>query len=63
MKRRYFDCLTTSHGPYCSSPQCEHCDGERSLMVREDYLRGWICPLCDSSLDEMFNETPNTRAR
>ena len=36
--------------------ECEHCDGERSLLVREDSLRGHICPPCDSSLDEMFGE-------
>jgi hypothetical protein len=40
------------------SPECEHCDGVDSPMVRQDELRGWICPVCDSALDEMFNETP-----
>jgi Zn finger protein HypA/HybF involved in hydrogenase expression len=39
-------------------PECEHCDGERGHMVREDRLRGHICPDCDSSLDEMFGEGP-----
>jgi hypothetical protein len=57
--RHYSDChqpetflgqhLRTRH-------ECEHCDGERSLLVREDALRGHICPPCDSSLDEMFSE-------
>lgn len=35
---------------------CEHCDGERSPLVREDLLRGHTCPPCDSSLDQMFEE-------
>ncbi len=35
---------------------CEHCDGERSPMTREDRLRGFVCDLCDSSLDEMFRD-------
>lgn len=54
--RRYFDSWTTSYGPYVSSPSCEHCDGERSRHVRNDHLRGWVCPPCDSSLDEMLQE-------
>ncbi len=37
---------------------CEHCDGERSSMVRFDDLRGVTCKDCDSSLDEMFEESP-----
>lgn len=37
-----------------TSPPCEHCDGERSRWVRTDPLRGQICPLCDDSLDAMF---------
>jgi hypothetical protein len=36
---------------------CEHCDCERSSLVRVDCTRGQICPDCDSSLDEMFEET------
>ena len=35
---------------------CEHCDGERSPKVRLDHLRGYVCPPCDSSLDEMLGE-------
>ncbi len=35
---------------------CEHCDGERSHKVRLDALRGYVCPSCDSSLDEMLGE-------
>ena len=54
--KQYVDSFTTSYGMLVSSPSCEHCDGERSRYVRNDHLRGWICPLCDSSLDEMFNE-------
>jgi hypothetical protein len=38
------------------SPACEHCDGERQRLVRNDHLRGWVCPPCDSSLDEMLQE-------
>lgn len=52
----YVDSWTTSYGMLVSSPSCEHCDGERSRYVRHDHLRGWICPPCDSSLDEMFGE-------
>ena len=36
---------------------CEHCDGERSHRVRLDELRGFVCPPCDSALDEMLDET------
>lgn len=54
--RTYFDSWTTSQGPYFSSPPCEHCDGERSRYVRNDSLRGWVCPPCDASLDEMFSD-------
>lgn len=54
--RRYVDSWTTPHGMLVSSPSCEHCDGERSRHVRNDHLRGWVCPLCDSALDEMLNE-------
>lgn len=36
--------------------ECEHCDGERSDQVREDRLRGYVCPPCDSALDEMLGE-------
>jgi hypothetical protein len=53
---RYIDSWTTSYGTLVSSPSCEHCDGEHSRLVREDGLRGWVCPPCDSSLDEMFEE-------
>jgi len=35
---------------------CEHCDGERSRRVRLDALRGYVCPPCDSALDEMLDE-------
>lgn len=56
-KRAYVDALTTSYGMLVSSPSCEHCDGERSQWVRHDALRGWICPLCDDSLDAMYEGT------
>ena len=43
---------------YCRDPYgppfCEHCDGERSPLVRRDSLRGWVCKACDSSLDAMY---------
>lgn len=35
---------------------CEHCDGEHSTQVRVDDLRGFVCPACDSALDEMLGE-------
>jgi hypothetical protein len=54
--RRYFDSWTTPYGSLVCSPSCEHCDGERSRLVREDHLRGWVCPPCDSALDEMLGE-------
>ena len=46
--------------PRCA---CEHCDGERSPLVRVDALRGNVCPPCDSSLDEMFGEGTFARRR
>lgn len=52
--RRYVDAWTTPHGATVSTPECEHCDGERSRYVRIDQLRGHVCPDCDSSLDEML---------
>lgn len=60
--RRYFDSLTTPYGMRVCSPSCEHCDGERSSLVRRDDLRGWVCPPCDSALDEMFEEDSFARA-
>lgn len=54
--RVYFDSRTTSYGMMVSSPACEHCDGEHQRLVRNDSLRGWVCPPCDSSLDEMLKE-------
>lgn len=36
------------------SEDCEHCDGERSRLVRRDYLRGQVCDVCDNTLDEML---------
>jgi Zn finger protein HypA/HybF involved in hydrogenase expression len=60
-RRRYVDSRkgATWMGIYLRAiPECEHCDGERGHMVREDRLRGHICPDCDSSLDEMFGEGP-----
>lgn len=54
--RRYFDAWTTPYGNSVSTLPCEHCDGERSRYVRIDYLRGHVCPACDSSLDEMLAE-------
>ena len=35
---------------------CKHCDSERSPKVRLDTLRGFVCPPCDSALDEMLME-------
>lgn len=63
MRRRYFDHLTTPRGMMVSSPCCEHCDGVDSTLVREDDLRGWVCPVCDSALDEMFSEGAYRRHR
>lgn len=65
VKRVYRDSLSEAmRSQYCRDPYgpaiCEHCDGERSHMVRQDDLRGWVCKYCDSSLDEMFGETPST---
>lgn len=57
--REYFDAWTTSYGSLVSTPSCEHCDGERSRYVRIDDLRGFVCPDCDSSLDEMLAEPDN----
>lgn len=50
---------------------CEHCDGEHQTQFqldkppapwlawgRDDYLRGYVCPKCDSALDEMTGESP-----
>lgn len=54
--RTYVDARVTPNGSNYCSPHCEHCDGERSHMVRHDQLRGWCCPPCDSALDEMLNE-------
>lgn len=57
--RRYVDCRTRKTWlglDIGSRRECEHCDGERSPLVREDHLRGNVCPPCDSSLDEMFGE-------
>ena len=39
---------------------CEHCDGERSPKVRADVLRGFVCPHCDSAIDEMLAEKDDT---
>jgi hypothetical protein len=55
-RRRYVNAETTSYGTSVSSPACEHCDGVESSLVREDALRGWICPICDCQLDELFSE-------
>jgi len=52
----YFDAWTTPFGAFVSTPSCEHCDGERSRYVRIDYLRGHVCPPCDSSIDVMLAE-------
>lgn len=56
--RRYFDAWTTPERSLVSTRECEHCDGERSRFVRIDGSRGYVCPDCDSSLDEMFDEEP-----
>jgi hypothetical protein len=54
--RRYFDARTTPYGMQVCTHECEHCDGEHSRMVRIDDLRGFVCPSCDSALDEMLHE-------
>jgi hypothetical protein len=59
--RKYFDAWTTPSGGLVSTHECEHCDGVRSRYVRIDDLRGYVCPDCDSSLDEMFDEQPPGR--
>lgn len=53
MTRRYHD---TTDKPMPAGQQCEHCDGERSPLVRRDYLRGLVCPECDDALDVMMGE-------
>lgn len=53
--RQYMDARTTSYGSSVCSPECEHCDGEKSAWTRKDDLRGWTCPLCDLALDEMVD--------
>ncbi len=60
--RDYFDALHTPYGALVSSPACEHCDGEKSAWVRHDTEtnRGWVCPLCDHSLDAMYPEGKET---
>ena len=59
-KLRYRDSRkrTRDYGDLVDLPihTCEHCDGEHSPLVREDPLRGHVCPSCDSSLDEMLEE-------
>jgi len=59
--RHYFDAWTTPYGALVSTPSCEHCDGERSRYVRIDNLRGFVCPDCDSSIDEMLAEPDDGR--
>ena len=55
-KHRYVDHLTTPWGMLVCSPACEHCDGEKSRWVRQDELRGWVCPICDDVIDAMLAE-------
>ncbi len=67
MRRQYIDSLDENvRAAYCRSNRhpviCEHCDCERSPMVRWDDLRGWVCPPCDSSLDAMYGR-PSTRVQ
>jgi hypothetical protein len=38
------------------SQECEHCDGEHGPMVRNDELRGFVCPWCDDAYDAMEAE-------
>jgi hypothetical protein len=54
-RRSYIDALHTPRGSQVSSPACEHCAGEKSAWVRHDELRGWVCPVCDDSLDAMLS--------
>ena len=53
--RRYVNSEVVFRGNWLW-PCCEHCDGEHSVYAREDSLRGFVCPSCDSALDEMFEE-------
>lgn len=72
-RRRYFDCRVASKSGGIRGPDgvyrtlagrvvgieamCEHCDSEQSPKVRVDPLRGFVCPPCDSVLDEMLGES------
>lgn len=66
-RRHYRDSRkrTCDYGDLVDLPihECEHCDGERSPLVREDHLRGHVCPDCDSSLDEMLGEGSYAKKR
>jgi hypothetical protein len=52
MGRKYID---TRKQVYPLSIGCEHCDGEKSPLVRNDTDegRGHICPWCD---DDAYND-------
>ncbi len=57
MERRYRDHTKDApHMRWHGWQGCEHCDAERSNFVRNDELRGNVCPPCDSSLDAMFGD-------
>jgi hypothetical protein len=59
IRRGFGEEVMTTSRRYVGPPEgsaCEHCDAVRSELSRLDYLRGWICPACDSSLDVMFGE-------
>ncbi len=60
-KRCYVDSNTTPYGALVSTPQCEHCDGVDSHMVRVDDLRGFVCPRCDSFIDAILAEPDDRR--
>lgn len=51
-ERNYYD-HTRVYSPHGFSG-CEHCDAEKSNLVRVDYDRGQVCPVCDDALDEMY---------
>lgn len=55
-RRRYWD---TTDASYPACRVCEHCDGENSSRVRNDQLRGLICPVCDDAWDRMYAELDN----
>jgi hypothetical protein len=60
MKRTYWDTRTKTW-PACQ--ECEHCDGSNSSFVRNDPLRGLVCPQCDKILDQWEMESDGDNVR